>query len=610
MKKTVSLMVTAVLFAVQFLMAQVPAGIKFLNYEKYNSAKTAFQKAVNDNPKDAQAIYWLGQALIASDNSTPSKEQIEAARALYQKALTDIGSDPWLLVGMGHLELLQKGDMNSVKQKFEQAITASTETKGKNKGKPNADILNAIGRANAYAPSGYGDYPYAIDKLKQAAAIDLTNPDIYINMGINYLKMGGENGGEAVKAYQEAITRDPKNAKANFRMGKIYQSQNNKELFDQYFNAAIAADPAFPPVYYTLYEYYANRDVNMAKDYLDKYTANADKDPRNDLYMADYLFRAGKYAESLAKTKEIDGAVGGSKAVPKLDVLYALNYDRLNDSVQAKASLQKYFQNAPADVIVPSDYELAVKVFSKFPGSENEAVGYINKAISNDTSKVNKMRYMEQAASLYAKAKMYPQQVEWLRKMYALRGGKMEEYDLYTVTAALLNGKDYPGALESAKQYIVAYPAKPQPFALFRNALKGVDPDSTTGDRIAYINWIDSFYAATDKEKYKKDIFVNQFAIYAIYRKQMSDLNKMPDFKVTSDGTRTPTVDKYLETAQKALAVLDQMEMVYTDPADENNVFVKNQKADIQKRIDYYSKPQTPGKKSGGGASSGAAGKG
>ena len=64
--------------------------------------------------------------------------------------------------------------------------------------------LNAIGRANAYVASNLGDHPYAVDKLKQAAAIDLTNPDIYINMGINYLKMGGENGGEAVKAYQEA----------------------------------------------------------------------------------------------------------------------------------------------------------------------------------------------------------------------------------------------------------------------------------------------------------------------------------------------------------------------------------------------------------------------
>ncbi|MGL1321167.1 tetratricopeptide repeat protein, partial [Vibrio parahaemolyticus] len=67
-------------------------------------------------------------------------------------------------------------------------------------------------------------------------------------MGINYLKLGGENGGEAVKAYEEAIAKDPKNALAYYRIGKIYLSQNNKEIFDQYFDKAIQADPTFPQV--------------------------------------------------------------------------------------------------------------------------------------------------------------------------------------------------------------------------------------------------------------------------------------------------------------------------------------------------------------------------
>ncbi|MEK7199734.1 MAG: tetratricopeptide repeat protein [Bacteroidota bacterium] len=334
MKKTVSLMLTAML-AAQCLMAQLTDGIKFLNYDKTNSAKEAFQKAYDANPKDPQNIYWLGQALMATDGGNPSKKQVTAAKIIYQKGLQEIGSDPWLLVGMGHVEILEGGDINSVKQKFEQAITATTETRGKNKGKPNPSILNAIGRANAYVGSDLGDHVYAIDKLKQAATIDLTNPDIYINMGINYLKLGGENGGEAVKAYQEAIARDPRNAKAMYRIGKIYQSQNNKEQFELYFNNAIMADQTFPPVYYAYYEYYANKDVSVAKEYLDKFVTYADKDPVNDLYLANYLFLAGRNAESLAKVKELDAAVG-SKILPNLDILYALNYDRTGDSVQAK----------------------------------------------------------------------------------------------------------------------------------------------------------------------------------------------------------------------------------------------------------------------------------
>ncbi len=303
MKKTVSLVFTVMLTA-QCLMAQFTDGIKYLNYQKNISAKNAFQKVYDANPKDPQAIYWLGQALMATDGGDPTKEQVDAAKALYQKGLNEVGSDAWLLVGMGHVEILQKGDINSVKQKFEQAITATTETKGKNKGKPNPAILNAIGRANAYVSANLGDHAYAIDKLKQAAAIDVTNPDIMINLGINYLKLGGENGGDAVKAYQEAIARDPKNAYAMYRIGKIYQSQNNKDLFESNFNNAIAADPSFPLAYYAYYQYYAEREVNKAKEYLDKFVASADKDPRNEYFLAEYLFRAGKNAEGLLRKQK------------------------------------------------------------------------------------------------------------------------------------------------------------------------------------------------------------------------------------------------------------------------------------------------------------------
>ena len=132
MKKTVSLIVTALL-AVQCLMAQVADGIKFLNYEKYKSARETLKKAYDANPKDPQTIYWYGQSLIAAEAGGLTKDMLNAAKALYQQGLQDVGSDAWLLVGMGHLEILDGGDINSAKQKFEQAITATTETRGRNK---------------------------------------------------------------------------------------------------------------------------------------------------------------------------------------------------------------------------------------------------------------------------------------------------------------------------------------------------------------------------------------------------------------------------------------------------------------------------------------------
>jgi len=543
MKKTVSLIVTALL-AVQCLMAQVAEGIKFLNYEKFKSARETLKKAYEANPKDPQTIYWYGQSLIAGEAGGLTKEMINAAKAVYQQGLQDAGSDAWLLVGMGHLEILEGGDINSAKQKFEQAITATTETRGRNKGKANPGILNAIGRANADGGSKVGDPAYGIEKLKQAATLDLTNPDIYINMGISYLKLGGENGGEAVKAYQEAITRDPKNAKAKFRIGRIYQSQNNKELFEQFYNDAIATDPTYPPVYYVLYNYYADKDVPRAKEYLDKYVANADKDPKTDLFVADYLFRAGKYNESLEKAKQIEAEVGGIANLPELNVVYAYNYDRTNDSVRAKESIEKFFATANPAAITTSQCELATKIYARFKGSEAKAVAYIEKAMTLDTLKNSKIAYMGKAAEIYGKAGMYREQLGWLQKQLELKGGTMGEYEYYQFTSTALNGKDYPLTIELGKKYLAAFPDKPQPYAFLKRAAFASDPDTTTGAAIEVLDYLDSFYMK-DQEKNKKAIFLNLY-----YRLQYY-VNKSKEL-------------------EKGLEVADKMLALYPTPGDEN----------------------------------------
>jgi hypothetical protein len=593
MKKFLLLLMACVVMH-SAMFAQYADGIRLLNYEKNKSARETFQKLVDASPQDPQAIYWLGQAILATDGGEPSKEQIASAKALYQKGLDSIGSDPWLVTGMGHIELLERGDINSAKQKFEQAITASTETKGKSKGKANPAILNAIGRANAKVGSGLGDNLYAIDKLNQAGQLDLTNADIYINKAVNYLKMGGENGGEAVKAYQEAVTRDPKSALAYYKIGKVYQSQNNKELFEQNFDNAITADPTCPLPYFAYYLNYANKDVNKAKEYLDKYVAYADRDPKTDYFVAEYLFRAGKNDESLAKIQELEKSAGLNE-IPRLSILSAYNYDRKGDSVQAKANLEKFFANAPADKIEPSDYELAVKVLTKFPGSEAQAATYLEKAIATDTARINKLNYMQQGADMYAKAKNPAEQLNWMKRMVELKGTTTEG-DYYRISAAALSAKDYPQTMDWAKKYMAAYPDKPQPYTFYRKAAVASDPDTTSGKGVEQLQYIDSIYSL-NKDKYKKELFLNEYYTILYYINKQNALKKSPDFKVKSDGTKTEVVDQFLGICQKSLEVTDKMIALYPDVADDNNKFAQSVKGEIQKNIDYYSKP--PVKKTG-----------
>ena len=492
MKKIVSMMLTA-LFLMQCAMAQsVQEGVKLLQYVyKNNSAKAVLQKAYDANPKDPQAIYWLGLAYVAKNREVLSKDGVAAARALYQKALQDGVNDPLIWVGQGTLDILDGNNVNAAKQKFEQAITTSTETKGKNKGKPSATILNAIGFANSLGSSTMGDPLYGIEKLKQAATIDLNSSDIYYNMGVCYLKLGGENGGDAVKALQEADLRDTKSGRAKWRTGKIYQSQNNKESLELFYNGAIQAEPAFPAPYLELFNYYANRDVAKAKGYLDDFLKYADKDPLNDFFYAEYLFRAGKYSESLAKAKEIE-ASAGLAAVPRLSLLYAYNYDRLGDSVAARDNVVKFF-NAKLD-IQSSDYDLAVKLLSKFPGNEAQTVGYLEQAIGNDTSKVNQLNYMNQAADIYGKGKMYKEQLYWLKKRADVLPTPLTNRDYYFICDAAVKS----GSIEDAKKYSADYVSKfPDQMFGYRfaaNAAIAEDADTSKGTALpavqAYIDFL------------------------------------------------------------------------------------------------------------------------
>jgi len=136
MKKLTTLFL-AVLLTGKLLMAQtVDDARKSLYYGRTTTAKQTLDKAVAANPKDPQAIYWLGQTYLSMDS-------IGGARQVYQNALNSGVNDPLVWVGMGHVELLE-GKKDAARQRFEAAITASTKKK-----KEDVNVLDAIGRANA-----------------------------------------------------------------------------------------------------------------------------------------------------------------------------------------------------------------------------------------------------------------------------------------------------------------------------------------------------------------------------------------------------------------------------------------------------------------------------
>ena len=225
------LLFLAVFFVTTVSIAQtIEDGKNALYYEKFKSAKTIFEKLIAANPNNVDAVYWEGQTLIIPEDRTA--KDLAAAKTLYLNTMKTNSSSALLLAGIGHVELLE-GNVADAKNHFETAISLS---QGKN-----ADVLNAIGFANVNAKQG--DAAYAIDKLKQATAIKkMTNPDVFVNLGDAYKKMG--DGGQAQLAYEAALALNAKYARAAYRIGKIYQTQGatKEEIYMKYINDAIARD--------------------------------------------------------------------------------------------------------------------------------------------------------------------------------------------------------------------------------------------------------------------------------------------------------------------------------------------------------------------------------
>lgn len=518
---------------------------QLLMYGRVIKAEEELEKLVKANPADAKAIYWLGQVYLVD---IPMK--FTEAQELYTKALTSTNQNPLILAGIGHLETIQKKNAEA-KQHFEQAIAATKSRKNKNFG--DGDVLEAIGRANALHDSQTGDADYGLEKLNQAAQLDPKNPNLFIDMGLCHLKKGGEYGGQAKRAFENAIDIAPNYGRPYYRIGKIFESQRNVEMYLQYYNLAVEKDPKYAPAYLALYDYYKNRDVNKAKGYIELFIANNDKDRETDFFYADYLFRAGKNEESIAKGKEIEAGLKAGEKYPKVYKLYALNYDRLGDSVKARDNMEMYIKNVDPSELTGEDYAQMALLYLKFPGMEQKADEQVEMAVKLDTLVENQKKYMQELANAYAKQSNYKEYYKWLSRMDQITPNKTATSYYFLADAAHKAG-EYQAAVDISARYIAAYPDQIQGYSLQRRAAVALDADTSKGTALPAIDQYTEFLMR-DVESNKGRIMENHG--YKIYYY----LIKSREYDKAGESAKAIlAIDPENEYAKRALAEAERLQ--------------------------------------------------
>jgi tetratricopeptide (TPR) repeat protein len=452
------------LFAGTLSAQSLEDGKKFMYYERFKSAKDVFQKLISANPNNEEATYWLGQAEIGLEN-------IPAAKTLYQSKLSAVPNSPLVMAGLGHVELLE-GKTQDARNRFETAISLS---QGKS-----IPVLNAVGFANANYNSKNGDAAYAIEKLKQATTIKKFNdPDVYTNLGDAYRKFA--DGGNAVQSYQAALALNPNYVRALYRMGRVYQTQgaSQEPIFMKHYNDVIAKDPDYAPVYETLYQYYYETNVGKSAEYLDKWLAKSDDDPKACSYRASMKYAQGLFAEAVSKADECIKAGGANPYINHFKIK-AFAYNRLKDSMNAKSSFEEYFKRQAPDKIEGGDYSAYAALLLKFPGNETRVGELVDKAVALDSVEANKVSYMKSLATAYEEQKKFKEAADWHNRIISTKKnpGKV---DLYNAGYNYYRVGLYDSSTRIFNTYVEKYPTDIFGYYMLGNTNAAIDSNSTKG---------------------------------------------------------------------------------------------------------------------------------
>jgi len=413
-------------------------------HHRWSSAEEVLQKVIAENKNNVDAYYWLGELYMQEKKAASAKDVFQKG---YEQAVNNKLSKkeyPLIYTGLAHWKLSQ-GMKEEAAKELEEVLGA---TKYKN----STALLAA---ARAHLTTGQGDAKKAIEYLEKAINRDKKNPALYIAMGDAYRKL--LDGANAVSAYRDALEFKSLNAEAYYKLGKIYKTQKNDEIYLDRFTKAVEADANYAPALYELYNYYFyNNDVVKAKTYMDEYFENADPSPKHAYMTADYLYLSENNAKAIAQAEKIIER-DGKDVQPRLYKMIAYCNEKLGDSATALDFVNKYFEAEKPENYVMKDYELRAKLLETVTGKKEEAASMYEKAVAMAEKDEVKLAYMESIINLYSEMKNSGKEAIWREKFYTAKENPTN-LDLYYWGIALYTSETYEKADSVFSIYEEKYP--------------------------------------------------------------------------------------------------------------------------------------------------------
>ena len=556
MKKTMFIFLAAGTLLVSGLKAQtIQEGVNHLYAERFKNAIGVFEKMLATNPNNAEASYWLGQTYLKSDEIMTSR--IASAKQVYDKANQASNGAPLILVGLGHIELLEN-KATDARQHFEAALTATRTKKG-----DDPVIATAIGRAINDAKNA--DYAWAVRLLEDAASKDPKNTETLLQLGNAYRKAGqGQGGGQAFATYKKALEVNPNFAIASLRLAQLFESQKNWELVLQYLNEAVQKDAKFTAAYYELFYYYFFRaKFPEAEEQLKKYIDS--KMPETDIqdqYLYAQLCWARKDFDCANTKAESVIAAMGDKTKPKVYRLLADSYFQKGDFANAKKNSDLFFAKKNVEDVILPDYEIRASILPKVGGTADDVLNAYMQGAALDTTADAKVAFLKKGATYFKENKIRDKEAVILAKLIELKP-KPTINDYFDLTLASYFAGQTNDSRNTALKMIELYPDQIYGYEWAYNNSIAISTDTTRPEAFRdsmKLAWTGPDaqklyeFAQKDTTKFKKQ-YVNAIRFLAQYYINMKkDKEKSLEFFAlwkAADPVNAAAIDQYVEQVKK-----------------------------------------------------------
>jgi tetratricopeptide (TPR) repeat protein len=443
-------------------------GLVYIKQDYIDSARSVFNKGIEVNPKSALNFVGLGTADRADKNDA-------SAKANFDKALALAGKDdkPYIYVAKAEISVKPYMSKEAI------AVIESAKIKAAQTAAKDPELFTALG--DAYRSESDNNNAYL--SYNSASDLDPNSPVIIVNIGVLWKQ--ANNFDDAIKQFQDALTKDP-----NF--GPAYREMAETDLL-------IAKNDPKQTV--------AKRKEGA--DFYKKYLDLTDRSLESRMRYEDFLIQAGDF-----KTLETEANDLSKVANTNLRVYRYMGYSAYENGnyPAAETALTKFIKEADPKRIIAADYIYLGRTQLKLSGRDSLGIIALNKAIDMDSTMTD--LHLDIANALYAKSK------------FAEAG---DEYHKYIATARKVKLTDH---YTEGKAYYFGF--EDQSSAASKNPK--IKPDS------GLLVKADSAFSYVIQKT-----AANPFAPAVLYRAYIADEKEPADRTKGYFGYAKPYYEKYVE---------------------------------------------------------------